>query len=63
MDKWSKIILIMVVVFIAFEWLAFPEEPFIEKLVESVFILSILGAVTWQVRRREKKSQELEEKQ
>jgi len=55
MDKWPKIILIMAVVFIAFEWLTFPEEPFTEKLVESVFILSVLGAIAWQMRKRERK--------
>jgi hypothetical protein len=63
MDKWSRIILIMAVVFIAFEWLTFPEEPFTEKLVESVFILSVLGAITWLMRGREKKSQGKEGKQ
>jgi hypothetical protein len=46
----------MAVVFIAFEWLTFPEEPFIEKLVESVLVLSVLGAIAWQMERREKKS-------
>jgi hypothetical protein len=56
MEKWSRIILIMAVVFIAFEWLTFPEEPFTEKLVESVLILSVLGAIAWQMGRREKKS-------
>jgi hypothetical protein len=46
----------MAAVFIAFEWLTFPEEPFIEKLVESVLILFVLGPMAWQMRKREKKS-------
>ncbi|MEM1557091.1 MAG: hypothetical protein QXT26_01260 [Thermoproteota archaeon] len=53
MAKWSKILLIMAMVFIVFEWLAFPEEPLTEKLVESIFIISILGTIAWWVKRRE----------
>jgi hypothetical protein len=45
----------MAVVFIAFEWLTFPEEPFTEKLVESVFILCVSGVIIWWMKRQGEK--------